>query len=82
MSSQKTVTFSPGARSPQSGELWGRGGGLSIIGKSITPAGSYFFGIGEGLSAKTKSSKNKNEIRCQENHDNARNRKSITQHPT
>jgi hypothetical protein len=45
MSSQKTVTFSPGARSPQSGELWGRGGGLSTIGKSITPAGSYFLGL-------------------------------------
>jgi hypothetical protein len=54
MSSQKTVTFSPGARSPQSGELWGRGGGLSIIGKSITPAGSYFFWDWRGTICKNE----------------------------
>lgn len=37
MSSQKTVTFSPRARSPQSGELWGRDVGLSTIEKSVMP---------------------------------------------
>lgn len=79
MSSQKTVTVSPRARSPQSGELWGRDVGLSTSEKSVMPAGSDFLGLEKEYLQKRNHPKTTSEIRCQENHDNARNGKSITQ---